>query len=467
MEIAIGDDRPGTLAAHPRSDSVPSENIQAVIRGLARVLALAGLVVLALLVVRFVGSHDGVVLSHRSEDLIPILLALLVVALALAVVVFRPERGEQRGMTATSAAWSVSLLAALIAVWYLIDVNVDNIPEIGSPLYTQEDVDSFLAASLDPDRFGSRPPIVIPTGVLVQSIEFLNANNVEVAGYVWQRYSPAVPPDVARGFVLPEAVAEAYDAEEVYRFSEPDGSEVIGWYVSATLRQPFDYRFYPFDRQDIWIRLWHRDFEREVVLGPDFGAYTSLDPATLPGLEEQFVYGGWDPVFSGFSYALNHYNTTFGFGPSAAIDAMPELYFNVGLRRDFLGPLVDHIVLAAAVALLVFAVLTLTTTDEDRHKRTGGLSTAGVIGTCSGLLFAVLLEHNQIRSIIASQEVSYIEMLPLVLYAAILLAALNAVLVSSPLQLRLIRYRNNLLPDLLYWPAILSVLLVITIVTFY
>ena len=109
----------------------------------------------------------------------------------------------------------------------------------------------------------------------------------------------------------------------------------------------------------------------------------------------------------------------------------------------------------------------LTTSDEERHKRTGGLSTSGVIGSCSGLLFAVLLEHNQVRSIVASRDVAYVEMLPFILYGAILLTALNAVLVSSSLKLRFVRYKNNLLPDLLYWPVLLTVLLIVTIVTFY
>ena len=45
---------------------------------------------------------------------------------------------------------------------------------------------------------------------------------------------------------------------------------------------------------------------------PDFGAYRDLTPSTLPGIDTQFVYGGWDPLSSEFSYDLIDYNVDFG-----------------------------------------------------------------------------------------------------------------------------------------------------------
>ena len=38
--------------------------------------------------------------------------------------------------------------------------------------------------------------------------------------------------------------------------------EVIGWYFDVTVRQAFDYSKYPLDTQDVWLRLWHKDFDR-------------------------------------------------------------------------------------------------------------------------------------------------------------------------------------------------------------
>lgn len=291
---------------------------------------------------------------------------------------------------------------------------------------------------------------------------------MQVTGFIWQAYAPDVPADIARGWVLPEAVSEAYQQDEAYRFTRPDGTEVIGWYVSATLRQAFDYRQYPFDRQDVWLRLWHRDFERGVLLVPDFASYDTMDPAALAGLDPQFVYGAWHPRFTVFSYETAEYQTTFGYGgATTARGEFPELYFSVGLKRDFWGPFFDHVTLTLAVSILLWGVLLLTTNDPTRKDRFGGLNTAGVFASCTGLLFATLVEHNQIRSTVAGQQVAYMEVLPFLLNLGIGLVAFNSILLSLERPPRFVTYKNNLLPDLVYWPALLSAVLVATLVAFF
>src|SRR5512145_1318245 len=59
-----------------------------------------------------------------SSSWAPAIAAALVCAtiavMALAVLVFRPERGTLKAMGGTSAAWSVALLMALTLAWYFI-----------------------------------------------------------------------------------------------------------------------------------------------------------------------------------------------------------------------------------------------------------------------------------------------------------------------------------------------------------
>lgn len=173
------------------------------------------------------------------------------------------KRGGSRFLWWTSTAVSVGLLATLISIWYLAGTAMRDMPDIGSPVLDQADVETFLADHPEPDVGGEQ--LRIPTGVFIQSLEFLSTNNVQVTGYVWQVYAASVPSDIQRGFVLPEAVDEAYQTQEVYRHAEA-GGETIGWYFHATLRQAFDYQRYPFDRQDVWLRLRHPDFGRGVLL---------------------------------------------------------------------------------------------------------------------------------------------------------------------------------------------------------
>ena len=459
-----GDDR-GVAARAAERQQAPAASWQRLFyRGSQAVAAATGGLTLVL-AYRYWTRHRSLEPATTGPELVAILLALLGCVLATSVLVFRPARGEVRRLRRTAATWSVALLLTLVAVGHLINLAAPDGVEVGTPLLSQAAVDAYLAAHL-PDVSAQRAVTYrIPTGVLVQSFEFLNANNVQVAGYVWQKYPASLPADVSRGFVLPEAVADAYSAEEVYRFAA-DGAEVIGWYFDASLRQSFDYHRYPFDRQDVWLRLWHRDFDRDVVLVPDLASYRDLDPTTLPGLEEQFVYGGWQPEYAAFSYATNDYNTTLGFPPGEAAGTYPELYFNLGIKRAFLGPFFDHVVFAIVAALLLFAILALTTTGEETRQRFG-VSTFGVLGSCSGLLFAVVLKHNQIRTVVSPRQITYLETLPFVLYLFILLVSLNAILLASPWHLKLVEYKDNILPVLLYWPLLLSLLLVVTLFTFY
>ena len=228
---------------------------------------------------------------------------------------------------------------------------------------------------------------------------------------------------MTRGIVFPEALEEAYEAVEAWRV-EKNGGEEIGWYFSGDFRQNFDYRLYPFDRQAVWLRLWHPDPDRSVLLVPDFASYSDTTPASLPGIEKDFVYGGWDPIHSGFSYALITYNTHFGLGGQLNGIPYPDLYFNLSVERDFLGPLLEHVVLELAIAILLFFLLLLTSYESNVQQQLG-LTVFDLIVASGGLLFAVILDLNSIRGAVESQELTYLEWFPLILVVFIVLVVLE------------------------------------------
>jgi hypothetical protein len=334
--------------------------------------------------------------------------------------------------------------------------------EIGARITAPQDLDAFIAAHPEPFApYDYR----VPTGVLLQSFEFLDSHNVELSGYVWQRYGPEIPEHVVRGVVFPEALEEAHDAQEAWRV-ERDGTEYIGWYFSGQFRQNFDYALYPFDRQGIWLRLWHPDMVENVLLVPDFAGFHDLTPQTLPGIDTQFVYGGWDPVLSEFTYALHNYNVDFGLGNGITGDPEPELYFNLSLERDFLGPMLEHGVLEAAIAILLFLLLMMLSPGTVLHERVG-LTSFDLIVAAGGLLFAVILDHNSIRSGIQSQSPTYLEWFPLLLSCFIVLVVLSAVLRDRQWRIPLLGYSGDLVPVLAYWPALLGALLAVTLVIFF
>jgi hypothetical protein len=390
-----------------------------------------------------------------------VLLGITLALLALAVIVIRPERGTRRALVLLSGAWSLTFLLGLVLAWF---ANAGFIREDhwhGTPVQSDADVAAYLATEMPPGI----EPILLRTGVMVKSLEFLSGDNVQITGYAWQRVGQEVPDDLILGLVFAEGTKDSYRLSEAYRYEE-NGVETIGWFFEMVLRQPFVYAEYPFDQQDLWIRLWARDFTEDVILVPDFAAYLSMHPGSLPGMERDVVYGGWTPLYSGFSLSQQPYISSFGIGDAGQYPGIPELYFNLILDRNFAGPFFEHLIFAIAVMLLLFGLLVLTTNDDDLKARFQ-LSTAGVFGAASGLLFAVILKHNQLRTVIGSSGVVYIEVIPILLYGAIVAVVLNAILLASPYTLRVLHLRGNVVPVLAYWPVMLGILYGVTLVVFF
>lgn len=408
-------------------------------------------------------QHGGWDLESGSNDLMTIMLLVLGFVLALSVAVIRPGAGNVNGTRLTSVIWTVALLVALLFTWRIIIVSHRWEGAVGTTVTSPRELDAFVAAHQD--SFAAYD-YFIPTGIFLQSFEFLDTNNVEMAGFVWQTYGPKIPNNVMRGVVLPEAVQEAYRAEEAWRVELDDGSEKIGWYFSGKFRQNFDYRLYPFDRQDIWLRIWSPEPVEGVIPVPDFGAYRDLTPSSLPGIDTQFVYGGWDPLSSEFSFDLVDYNTDFGLGYGATGAPDPELYFNLSVGRDFLGPMLEHLVLETAIAILLFFLLVLMAHDADLEDRIG-LTIFDLIVASGGLLFAVILDHNAIRGVVESQDLTYLEWFPLILDVFIVLVVLTAVLRVKRWRIPVIGYRGDLVPVHAYWPALIGSLLVVTLLVFF
>jgi hypothetical protein len=422
QESALRDDAEALTRGEP---AVPTRRTW--VRPVAVAVLSVSLALLAAVLVVYLRDHRSLEVAPGSPQVGLGLLAGTLALLALAVVVVRPEQGTVRSLIWTSASWSVALLLGLILAWAAIATFERQDAWHGTPLQNAADLDSYLAQHV-PE--GS-DPILIPTGILVQSLEFLNGDNVQITGYLWQRLGPDVPDDLIPGVVLPEGTKDSYKQSEAYR-TEDNGVETVGWYFETILREPFTYAEYPFDEQDLWVRLWARDFTQDTVLVPDFASYTSMDPKALPGLEKEFVYSGWTPIYAGFSLANQAYSTSFGIRSANQSAGRPEMYFNLILDRNFAGPFFEHMIFAIAVLILLFGLLVLTTDDPDLKARFQ-LSTAGVLGAASGLLFAVILKHNQLRSVIGSPGVSYIEVIPILLYGVIVVVVVNAILVAVPL----------------------------------
>lgn len=358
----------------------------------------------------------------------------------------------------------VTLLLALAvaAVWRLVLLG-----QLADPVsHTVRLTDQATVADYrhEQDR-GSKEaglprPAYIPTGVFLQSLEFVSANNIYVRGYVWQKFTKGRHDGVSRGVLFPEG--NDLKLTEAYR-QETEDYELIGWQFGGVVRESFDFTGYPLDRAVAWLRLWPKDFYKNVVLVPDLAAYDMMRPSLMPGVERELVLSGWHRESSFFDYHFNSYNANFGMTDFVGQLDYPELYFNVVLRREFVQAFLIDLVPIFVITTLLFAVLVTTTAIRERavlfdHDATWVLSTS------SGLLFATLLAHTKLRSHFAAQSgIMYLEFFYFALYLLLMMVPINAFLVASGSLPAALRYRDGVIPKLLFWPAVLSFDLAVTL----
>ncbi len=163
----------------------------------------------------------------------------------------------------TKKAWSISIAVSvifavlLIFMWYLNHTSYNPNP---SQLIDESTVERFL----DNGDFRESATI-LPTSIFVQSLHFKSATEVGMTGILWQTYNMSEHEHIARGFFFPEEV-DYGNLQTTVMYSQTVGDkQTIGWFFDSTLRQKFDYDKYPLDHKTVWIRVWPKDFEANVM----------------------------------------------------------------------------------------------------------------------------------------------------------------------------------------------------------
>ena len=371
-------------------------------------------------------------------------------------------------------AWSVSALISLgclIAIgtmWVRAYTAAPAPAPADTVVTTQDEVTRYLEALMPDPEPGSEPPVYIPTGLYIESLQFKGPYGVQVSGYVWQRYANDLPKDLVpkapddTGFVMPEAQYARFF--KVYQAQQGD-EVLIGWSFFATLREQFDYREYPLDRQQVWIELWHSDFERKVYLAPDLEGYTSINPAALPALDKDLVLEDWDFQESYFSYRAARYNSNFGVQGYEPDQRSPELRYIISIKRHLLSTLISRMIVPLVILIQLFVLVVVIGTKQQRLEQFG-VRPGAVIFTCAAFFFATLVAHNSLRGDLRAYGLVYLESLYILTYFVILAVAINSVLLVAKPNLKLFRDYDNLWTEVLYWPTILSAMVVITFLTF-
>jgi len=369
-----------------------------------------------------------------------------------------------------SAAVSILLIIVLLNLWAQMNHYVIEPTQLVNEKAVNDYLQQNWEGRADIGTGNIEPTRKIKTGIFIQSLKFFDSTEVNLSGYIWQRYQNGLHDDIKPGpgevgFVLPEQVNSGSDIEphEVYRVRNAE-EEIIGWYFEATLRQPFDYSAYPFDHKTAWVRMWQKHFSHNIILVPDFAAYQATGLTDIFGIEENIVLGTWERQNTFFDYKLSNYDTDFGIPDYIGQEGFPELHYNFVVKRKFENAFIVYLLPLFLVATLLFAAL-LTVSANDELSNRLGFNTSGFIGGCSALFFVVMLAHIQLREQFAGSAIVYIEYFYILMYALLVVATANAYLFS--LRPRrgwgLILYGDNIIFKMAYWPVVLGCLILITI----
>ena len=297
-------------------------------------------------------------------------------------------------------------------------------------------------------------PIYIPTGIYIDAMELDGSNIVSVTGQVWQEYPLNFPGDIQKGFQI--ASAKNTKIVEVDR-RHLERSEVVRWRFQAEINTKFDYSRYPLETEHIGIQLRPQSSSRNIFMVPDIASYKMITPTQKPGLDVNLFVPGWEITDTFFMLKSNDENTNFGIERNFDQERFPYLNYEIGVKRIFVDAFISNLTPLIVVAIILFSLLLLPL-DIDISR---------LLGICVSVFFVVVFSHLAIRRNIAIGEIFYLEYIFFVIYFAILAVPINAFRVALKIPSKIFSYKDGLIPKVIYWPSILGIFFIITVMKFY
>ncbi|MBU1008085.1 hypothetical protein KKA53_03335 [Candidatus Dependentiae bacterium] len=297
-------------------------------------------------------------------------------------------------------------------------------------------------------------PVYIPTGVIVNHIEFLDIDSVHFSGYLWQKYPPETKDEEIPKFSIEKSVSSDIEVKKIYI---QNGKKIAEMNFKCVLPVVTQYGKYPFDYQQISLQLTTKDRTGNSVLTPDFGAYSIITPSSLPGLSNRISLKGWNLQKSFFSYGKQFSEVTYGLHEET-IKNKPLFSYNVIIKRRIVQPLLSIILPLIIILFLIFILLLV----ADR------LNMVTLFSANSALILSIIFSHVSLRDKLPISGIFYLEYFYLASYLLVVLSSLSVFYrFKSKRKISFLRYKENLLPKLLFWPITLFIIFLLTIYVFY
>lgn len=357
-----------------------------------------------------------------------------------------------------SIAYSL-LLAGTLALLYYFHQKYSFAQKIHNPLRTMTEVEHYIN---DAEQKALNNHTAIPeiarTGIILTFLDISQKNYISFSGKVWQLYDKTAPIpqsphfDQANKETVTEIEHKEYDTNTM----------IIWWNVTAQLYQTISYMRFPFETIHLAISLSARDSMLRV---PDINRYTELireahvipGEKIIPGINLQAEIPGCivkDAFFSS--------KTIFS---DPHIDTEP-LVFNIILHQKIITPLMIYFLPILVILLSVFSVLWI---DEiiKRLQKHAWSPNVLTFTTYSGLLFSTIALHREIRTILSSGHILYIEYLFIFIYIAMFTCGIISTIAPYRITIQNEQIEIMSIARVLFWPLLLTFWFIVTFSVFY
>lgn len=297
-------------------------------------------------------------------------------------------------------------------------------------------------------------PTFIPTGMLVNSLEFVGLSNVRVSGVIWQRIPTELAASADR--IIEESVrlptATKLSMEQAFRSEEGD-STIVGVNFTAELQQNFDNTLYPFDRIQVTIPIRQRHMFGNKQLVPDFSSYPVYAPSSKALVAKVLLLPGWRIKQTYFSLLKKEYSTTFGFSQSSKTEAPHDLVINLTLQREILSGIISTFLPLFVLALIMYNALLLSSNDEKKIKALFFRPANMQMVAGSFLLFLVFSTIN-IRNNMISDSILYVEYIFFLMYLIVFGLVVSSLKITHNTAGSIIGSQDGYFIKSMYWPLV-------------
>ena len=374
-----------------------------------------------------------------------------------------------RDYLSTQEVWILSLfgsfilLANVFYIGYLEHISKDhNTITESPPVIDNTTLSSIInAENLKAKKNNAANPIVIPTGVYIDELGFMDSYNVNISGSVWQKYPKTILDDITVGFQFPQAspFAESVYIEEIFR-EETNKHVLISYNFRLTAKLNFVYRKYPFDKRNLNLEIRPLNHNDNLFFTPDLDSYKVTNPSQKSGLSSNISLSGNRILESYFSYQYLDYGTTFGLKNNTHVSKVPELYFNINMKRVLINAFVTYLIPIFVTLIMMFIMVYASNKSHEL------ISDSGIVQGMTAFFFVLVFSHIDLRKNIETTELIYMEYFYFITYIMIVLSTHNLIMYTRP-NTSIFDYKNNLVVKAIFWPTFLILVLIVSLFLFY